>query len=89
MHWRNSGNHAVFLMVDARASFPPLILFIAHISYWTFSLWIFSILFFAALRYKGYTVPSAFRMVKAKMAGNIRYSKPWWRRPEMVRTPRE
>jgi len=88
MHWRNSGNHALFLMVDARASYP-LLLFLVHMSLWTLVLWIVSVIFFAALKYKGYTLPTAMRMFRAKAAGRLRYTKPWWRRPEMVRTPIE
>jgi len=88
MHWSNSGRHAQFLMVDARASYP-LLVFIVHISYWTLSLWLISLIVFGMLRYKGFTVPTALRTLRTKAAGRVRYSKPWWRRPEMVRTPIE
>lgn len=88
MHWRNSGNHAKFLMVDARASYP-LLLFLVHMRIWTFGLWVFSMIFFGILNYMGYTLPTALRMFRAKAAGPLRYTKPWWRRPEMIRTPKE
>lgn len=77
-HWRDSARSARFFLVDARAA-APLLLFLLHIRYWTFTIAIISMLFFAILERYGFTVPVFLRSVRSFLAGPRKVAAPWWK----------
>ncbi|MDP3705619.1 MAG: IcmT/TraK family protein [Legionellaceae bacterium] len=77
-HWRDSARSARFFMVDARAAFP-IFLFLMHIRVWTGVLVLVSAVFFGILEHYGFTLPVFLRWLRLFLAGNIKYSHPWWR----------
>lgn len=86
--WQNTGLTSVFLMVDAKASYP-LLLFIIHPRAWTAILWGLSVLLFGFLSYRGYKVNTAIRMFRAWLSGPVVSSKPFWLKPEFDRYPQQ
>ncbi|GJM07234.1 MAG: phosphoesterase [marine bacterium B5-7] len=77
-HWRDSARMPRFFMVDARAAFPFLV-FLLHISWWTFWVAIVAMIFFAALERYGFTVPVFLRWFRSSLAGRRKIASPWWR----------
>lgn len=78
-HWRDTARQARFFFVDAQAAFPFL-LFLMHITWWTFFVALFATLFFTLLTRYGFTVPVFLRWVRSSLAGSRKLSNPWWRR---------
>ena len=77
-HWRDSARQPKFFMVDARAAFP-LVIFILHITLWTFILAIVCMIFFAMLEKFGFTVTIFMRWIKSFIAGPHISADPWWK----------
>ncbi len=77
-HWRDSARQPRFFIVDARAAFP-LVLFVLHISLWTFIVAATFMLFFSMIERFGFTVKIFFRWLKAFLAGPRKMSSPWWK----------
>lgn len=77
-HWRDASRTPRFYFMDAFAAMP-LVLFLLHISLWTFLIAIGCMTFFIILEKFKFTVPVFSRWFRAKMVGSIRVAKPWWR----------
>lgn len=77
-HWRDSARVPRFFVVDARAAFP-LVLFILHISLWTFIVAAVCMTFFSMIERFGFTVKIFFRWFTAFLAGPYKTSDPWWK----------
>lgn len=76
--WRDaSRDPAFFGVIDVRSAFPVLI-FIVHMSFSTFFFAIFSMVFFGALGFFGYTLPVLYRKIRGLLRGNIVFANPWW-----------
>ncbi len=78
--WRNTGRGARFWLFDARAGLGLLVFFI-HWSWLTFKIAVISFVLFGTLERFGFSVPVAWRWVRSRIAGPVRVSTPWWRRP--------
>ena len=76
-NWRDSARRPVFFVIDAYATFP-LLLFLLHITWWTFFLSIGAAIFFGALERFGFTVPVFKRWLRLFFAGNHKMVRPWW-----------
>ena len=77
-HWRDSARTAKFFIVDSRAAFP-LIFFLLHIRWWTLSVAIVAMLFFALLERYGFTVVVFFRWLRGALAGPNKSAVAWWK----------
>lgn len=77
-HWRDSARSARFLIVDARAAFPIFIFFM-HIRWWTFILFIVSMVFFSIVEHFGFSIPIFLRWLRSKAAGPLKSAQPWWK----------
>jgi intracellular multiplication protein IcmT len=78
-HWRDSARNVRLWMVDFRACFP-LMIFIFHISWFTFALAMVTIIFFGALERYGFTVAVFLRWLRSFLAGPRKVSQPWWKK---------
>lgn len=76
-HWRDSGRIPRFLIVDARAALPIFIFFM-HISWWTFTLFAVSMIFFSVVEHFGFSIPVFLRWLRGLLAGPYKTSQPWW-----------
>ncbi|OGT09065.1 MAG: phosphoesterase [Gammaproteobacteria bacterium GWE2_37_16] len=76
-HWRDSARSARFFIVDAQAAFP-LLLFLMHITLWTFIVAVVTMLFFTVLNRFGFSVIVFGRLVRSFMAGKRKSAYPWW-----------
>ncbi|MES2212280.1 MAG: IcmT/TraK family protein [Pseudomonadota bacterium] len=76
-HWRNSARRPKLWIIDAYAAFP-LLLFLLHIRWWTFTLALGTMLFFGILERFGFTLPIFRRFLRATIAGAHRTARPWW-----------
>lgn len=76
-HWRDSARPARFFIVDAQAAFP-LLLFLMHITLWTFIVAILAMVFFTILNRFGFSVMVFGRVVRSFLAGRRKVSYPWW-----------
>jgi intracellular multiplication protein IcmT len=79
--WRDTGRTARFFAFDAKAGVPFLI-FLAHIKLWTFIFACLSFLLFGLLERFGISLGVALRMLRAWIAGPIRYGVAWWHKPQ-------
>jgi intracellular multiplication protein IcmT len=77
-HWRDSARPARFWLIDYRAAFP-ILLFLLHIQWWTFTLAILTTIFFGIIERYGFTVPVFLRLLRCFFAGKHKVSSPWWR----------
>lgn len=77
-HWRDSARHPRFFLVDARAAFP-LLLFVVHIRWWTFTVAVVSVIFFGLLERFGFTVPVFLRVIRGFIAGPRKVCVSWWK----------
>ncbi|MHA7840899.1 MAG: IcmT/TraK family protein [Gammaproteobacteria bacterium] len=77
--WRDSARIAKFFIIDARAAFPFLFLFV-HIRLWTFILATVTTAAFAILDYYGFSVVVFMRALRTFIAGKRKLSRPWWRK---------
>jgi intracellular multiplication protein IcmT len=69
--WRETGRYPKFFFVDARALFP-LVVFLFHMSEWTFKVAGIGIAVFWALNMAGITPPTALRIVRVYLVGRYR-----------------
>jgi intracellular multiplication protein IcmT len=79
-HWRWNGRPARFWIFDARAGLSLLIVFL-HWSMWTLKLGLTAFAIFGAMEKLGFSVDVFGRWLRSRIAGPIRQSTPWWRRP--------
>lgn len=77
--WRDSARIAKFFIIDARAAFPFLFLFV-HIRLWTVVLATVTTAAFATLDYYGFSVVVFMRALRTFVAGKRKLSRPWWRK---------
>lgn len=77
-HWRDSARIPRLFVVDARSAFP-LLLFLAHIRWWTFFLALVVTAFFGILERYGFSAVVFMRMIRSMLAGKRKLVKPWWR----------
>ena len=77
-HWRDSARRPRFLMFDARACFP-LLLLIFHIKLWTLIVAVMGTTFFGMLERYGFTVDVFLRWIRSMLAGKRKLAVPWWR----------
>lgn len=79
--WTQASRSTHFLWFPVPASSSvPMLLFLLHISWWTFFLAIFVCIGVAVLRSKGRTAAWVFRRIKGKIGGGVMYSRPLWYR---------
>lgn len=76
-HWRDSARPVKFFIWDGRAAFP-VVIFLMHISLWTFILTVVLIAFFSLLNRYGFTPVIFLRVIRGAIAGNRKMSIPWW-----------
>ncbi len=76
-HWRDSARPVMFFGLDGRAAFP-VVIFLMHISLWTFGITIFFMIFFSLLNRYGFTPMVFFRWMRNVIAGKRKLSQPWW-----------
>lgn len=74
--WWNTALSARFFMFEAY-SVLPFVVFLAHITWWTFGLATATFLLFVALERFGITVVVALRLLRSFIAGPIRYGVAW------------
>jgi intracellular multiplication protein IcmT len=77
-HWRDSARTPRFFFIDARAAFP-LLLFLLHIRWWSFSLAVITMIFFGALERYGFSLIVFFRWLRSTLAGPRKVAIPWWK----------
>lgn len=76
-HWRDSARSIKFFIWDGRAAFP-VVLFLIHITWWTFITTIVLICFFSILNHYGFTPIVFFRWLRNFIAGPRKIAVPWW-----------
>ncbi len=76
-HWRDSARLPRFWIFDAQACFPFL-LWLLHITWWTFFTALFCIMFFTYLNRRGFSVIVFLRWLRYFFAGNRKMARPWW-----------
>ncbi|KAB0525236.1 IcmT-like type IV secretion system protein [Xanthomonas cissicola] len=79
--WRNTSLMAKFLIFDARACIPFVILFYSP-SFAKLGAAIGLFLFFSVLSFYKYTLVVLVRRVRCKLAGPVRSGVAWWHRPQ-------
>lgn len=77
-HWRDSARSARFFMIDSTAAFP-LLLFLLHITWWSFIVALIATAFFTLLSRYGFTIPVFLRWLRSTLAGPRKFSVPWWK----------
>lgn len=77
-HWRDSARNPRFFIIDARAAFP-LLLFLLHVRWWTFTLAIIVMLFFGLLERYGFSLTVFLRWVRFTLAGSRKIAIAWWK----------
>lgn len=78
---RNTARPARFFFFDAKAGIPVFI-FLAHISWWTLWVSILSFVVFGILERFGFSITVALRLLRARLAGPVRYGVAWWHKPQ-------
>jgi intracellular multiplication protein IcmT len=76
-HWRDSARPIKFFIWDGRAAFP-VVIFLMHISLWTFITTLVLIIFFSILNRYGFTPMVFFRWFRNLIAGSRKMAIPWW-----------
>jgi intracellular multiplication protein IcmT len=79
--WRDTSRSGRFFIFDAKAVIP-LFLFLAHIRWWTFYAAMLALVGFGVLERFGISITVAFRLLRAWIAGPIRYGVAWWHKPQ-------
>lgn len=79
--WRNTSIMAKFLVVDARACIPFVIL-LYQPSWAKVGIAVFACVFFAVLSYFSYTLEVMFRRIRSRIAGPVKAGVAWWHRPQ-------
>lgn len=77
-HWRDSARSIRFFIVDYKACFP-LLIFLFHITKFTFVMVILAVAFFGALERYGFSPTVFFRWFRSFLAGPRKMAQPWWR----------
>lgn len=77
-HWRDSGRVPRFFGIDARSTLP-LLLFLCHITLWTFITAVIITTFFGVLERFGFSARVFLRMFRSVLAGRRIVARPWWR----------
>ena len=77
-HWRDTARSAKFFIIDAKAAFPFL-LFLLHITLWTFIFACVATLFFTLLARWGFTVSVFWRWLRCLITGPRKIVSPKWR----------
>lgn len=77
-HWRDASRSPRFFIMDYRAVLP-LLLFLLHITWTTFAIAVFFVIFFSILERFRFTIPVFLRWLRCQFAGTYRASRPWWR----------
>lgn len=76
-HWRDSAKSVRFFMLDGKTAFPML-LWLMHISWWTFGIALSATVFFTILRHYGYTVQVFARRIRCLISGPRKAAIAWW-----------
>lgn len=76
-NWRDTARPARFLMLDARVT-PVIMLFLLHITWWTFFTMVAVLLFFTGIERYGFSVVTFFRFLRSWIAGKRRISRNLW-----------
>ena len=76
-HWRDSAREPTFFFLDISA-FYPFMLFLVHITAWTFYLTIFVVACLETIRRYGFTPVVFLRFVRNFIAGPYKTATPWW-----------
>lgn len=76
--WRDSARNPRFFLIDARAAFP-LLLFLLHITLWTFLLAVVVMAFFGMLERYGFSLTVFLRWLRSTLAGPRKVAIPWWK----------
>lgn len=77
VHWRDSAREVRFFIWDGKTAFP-MVLFLMHISMWTFVVAITATTFFSVLKHYGITVDVFFRRFRCLLSGPRKAAQPWW-----------
>lgn len=77
-HWRDSARTAQFFFIDAKSAFP-LLIFLMHITWWTFWVALVITAFFGIIEHYGLSALVFWRIVRNFFAGHQILSRPWWR----------
>ena len=80
-HWRDSARGVRFFMLDGKTAFPML-LFLLHITMWTFVVAVCATIFFTILRHYGFTVNVFARRLRCLISGPRKSAIPWWEKRE-------
>ena len=81
VHWRDSARVHRFFFIDGFSAIP-LLFFLLHIRWWTFTLACIICAFFVTLNKFGFTLPIFIRWLRSFTAGDIRHSRAWITRKE-------
>jgi intracellular multiplication protein IcmT len=76
-HWRDSAREVKFFVWDAKAVFP-FVLFLMHITWWTFGIAFFVMFFFTILNRFGFSIEVFGRWLRSLLAGRRKIAIPWW-----------
>ena len=76
-HWRDSARPVKFFMWDGRVAFP-VVIFLMHISWWTFAITFISIIFLSILNRYGLSPIVFLRAFRSFIAGKRKIAVPWW-----------
>ncbi len=82
-HWRDSVRPARFFIIDARSALPFLV-FLMHIRWWTFWVFLAIAIFFAILERLGFTMAVFGRVLRSFLAGPRKLCRPWWRDDKLM-----
>jgi len=83
--WSNAGGQPTFAVVlDWRVS-ACFFLLVAHCRVWTIILMVVVASTLSLLSHFGYTLPVFYNRMRARFAGDIRVSRPWWWRRRYIR----
>lgn len=74
--WRDSARRARLAVLDAEAVIP-ILLFLVHITWWTFIVAVVFSAIFAILNRFGYTITVFGRLVRSVLAGPHKLSRSW------------
>ena len=75
--WRDSARYPKLFFLDARAIFP-IIIFLLHITLWTFIVAMIGIISFSMLMRFGFTLGVFGRWMRSFIAGPRKTARPWW-----------
>jgi len=76
-NWRDSSRRVRFFFLDGNAAFP-LLIFLVHISWWTFIIAFVFTIFFSILSRYGYSPRVFFRLLRCFFGGNYKIATAEW-----------